>query len=73
MNPKTNALQTNKIPLELDVPIIFLKFFPSIISGVIKVILSKIPYMLLSIEEKRFSRIVFIVVIIVFAMLSVVM
>lgn len=42
-------------------------------SELIKVISSNTEYKLLSIEEKRCSKMVFIVVIIVFAMLSVVM
>ena len=59
----------NKIPLEVEVPKIFSKFLSYKISELIKVTSSRTEYRLLSIEEKRVSKIVLIVLIIIWEIL----
>ena len=69
MIPKSKEFAINNIPFEEDVPNILLKYGEFKISVLIKTISSNIEYKLLSIEENKFSKIVFIVDIIELAIL----
>ena len=69
MKPNNKELAIRSKPFEVEVPKIFSKVLLFKISELIKVISSKTEYKLLSIEEKRFSKIEFIVSIIISVML----
>ena len=65
MKANNKLLAINKIPLELEVPKISWKYLSVKISELIKVSSSNKLYKLLSIELKRFSKMVLMVSIII--------